>query len=278
MVTRRRATRPATAISAAWGDDIFTHVSGEGGRMDYLALGKKLKLKGTAATFKAVFAGALQDDDRFQLAPDHLELKTARPIPESARLDRLPVVIFDFETSGSVPGRDRAIELGMVAVENGRVTHEWESLFDPEGAPVHHYVLKMTGIKAAELRRAPAFDRMAGEVLDFLGHDVLIAHNLAFDKRFLDAELGRATGFTPLNHAFCSFQLARRLLPNLDSKGVEGLCNYFGIDPGKRHRALDDTRATAQIWLKMIDICFDHRIETFGELWRFLGKPMPGGN
>lgn len=238
--------------------------------MSYIALGKKLKLRGDARLLRETLRGALQDDDRFTLVDDHAEVRPAKALPRSTRLDQLPVVLFDFETSGSVAGRDRAIELGMVALEQGRITHEWESLFNPEGAPVHHYVYKMTGIKPADLRKAPEFDRMASEILDFIGHDVLIAHNLAFDKRFLDAELGRATGFVPLNPSFCSYQLARKLLPNLDARGVEGLCNYFGIDPGKRHRALDDTRATAQIWLKMIDICFDHRIETFGELWDFI--------
>ena len=124
-----------------------------------------------------------------------------------------------FETGGSIPGRDRAIELGIVAVENGRITHEWESLFNPGGSAVNHYVLKMTGIKMGDLRKAPTFEEMAGEIQAFIGHDVLIAHNLAFDKRFLDAEMYHSTGFIPLNPAICSFQLARRLLPRARQVG-----------------------------------------------------------
>ena len=204
-----------------------------------------------------------------------LTIPPPAPPPFTIRLDLLTAVLFDFETGGSIPGRDRAIELGMVALENGRITHEWESLFNPGESAVNYYVLKMTGIKMSELRKAPSFDEMAGEIQAFIGHDVLIAHNLAFDKRFLDAEMSYSTGFIPLNPAICSFQLARRLLPNVSARGVEGLCNYFGLETGKRHRALDDTRATALIWQKLLEVAFDHGHENFGQLWEVLGQHLP---
>lgn len=278
MPVRRSVRRTAAgprALGAQWAGEIFIHVSGEGGRMSFDALGRKLKLKGRPELIRATLLGALQDDDRFDAGEHHLSIRPPKPAPFKTRLDRLPVVLFDFETGGAIPGRDRAIELGMVAVENGRITHEWESLFNPGSVAVNHYVLKMTGIKMSELRKAPVFEEMAGEIQAFIGHDVLIAHNLAFDKRFLDAEMYHSTGFVPLNPAICSFQLARRLLPNVSSRGVEGLCNYFGLETGKRHRALDDTRATALIWAKLLEVAFDHGHENFGQLWEVLGQRLP---
>lgn len=254
-------------------ETIFMILSGEGGRLSFDTIGRRLKLKGAAARKLPQLAHeALGDDPRIIWGDDSLHIKPPRPLPMKLRLDQLPVVVFDFETSGSTAGKDRAIELGMVAVEHGQIAQEWESLFNPEGAPVQRYVLKMTGITQAALHTAPSFVDLSSEIADFVGDDILIAHNLQFDKRFLDAEMMMATGAAPANPAFCSFQISKRLLPNVHARGVEGLCNYFGLSTGKRHRALDDTRATAQIWLKLLEVASDHGVETFGDLWELMGK------
>ena len=269
----RRSSTVSAPLPDNLAEAIFTIVSGEGGRLSFDTLGRRLKLKGTAARRLPQFAQeALGGDPRIDWQGDELQIRPRRPLPVKLRLVDLPVVVFDFETSGSVAGKDRAIELGMVAVERGKIAQEWESLFNPEGAPVQRYVLKMTGITLPALRSAPSFIDLSQEIAEFCGDDVLIAHNLMFDKRFLDAEMIMATGSAPPNPAMCSFQIAKRLLPNVHARGVEGLCGYFGLSTGKRHRALDDTRATAQIWLKLLEVASDHGVETFGDLWEMMGK------
>lgn len=270
-MARRTMSPPDEAGREKLAHQIYSIISGEGGRLAYATLGRRLKIKRHAAQIRQLAEHALSGDPRLEWQDDQLHIKTRRPIPARMRLADLPVVVFDFETSGSTAGRDRAIELGMVALERGKVVHEWESLFNPEDAPVQRYVLKMTGISMSALRKAPTFAELSSEISQFIGDDVLIAHNLQFDKRFLDAELHMTEGYMPQNPALCSFQLSRRLLPNVHARGVEGLCGYFGLDTGKRHRALDDTRATAQIWLKLIEIAADHGIETFGDLWAMMG-------
>jgi DNA polymerase III epsilon subunit family exonuclease len=269
----RRGSGASAPLPDNLAEAIFTIVSGEGGRLSFDTLGRRLKLKGTAARRLPQFArDALGGDPRIEWHGDELLIKPRRPLPLNLRLEDLPVVVFDFETSGSTAGKDRAIELGMVAVERGKIAQEWESLFNPEGASVQRYVLKMTGITPVALRKAPAFVDLSPEIAEFVGDDVLIAHNLQFDKRFLDAEMIMATGSAPPNPAMCSFQISKRLLPNVHARGVEGLCGYFGLSTGKRHRALDDTRATAQIWLKLLEVASDHGVETFGDLWEMMGK------
>lgn len=270
---RGRRSNVSAPLPDNLAETIFTILSGEGGRLSFDTLGRRLKLKGAAARrMRELAEEALGDDPRIAWQDESLHIKPPRPLPLNLRLDHLPVVVFDFETSGSIAGKDRAIELGMVAVEHGKIAQEWESLFNPEGAPVQRYVLKMTGITPSALRSAPSFIDLSPEIADFVGDDILIAHNLAFDKRFLDAEMLMATGSAPANPALCSFQISKRLLPNVHLRGVEGLCGYFGLSTGKRHRALDDTRATAQIWLKLLEVASDHGVETFGDLWELMGK------
>ncbi len=269
----RRSSSASAPLPVNLAETIFNIVSGEGGRLSFDTLGRRLKQKGPAARrVQQLAQDALGNDPRVEWQEDALQIRPPRPLPMNLRLEHLPVVVFDFETSGSIAGRDRAIELGMVAVEHGKIAQEWESLFNPEGAPVQRYVLKMTGISLPALRAAPSFGELLPEITEFVGHDVLIAHNLMFDKRFLDAEMVMAIGSAPANPALCSFQISKRLLPNVHARGVEGLCGYFGLSTGKRHRALDDTRATAQIWLKLLEVASDHGVETFGDLWELMGK------
>ncbi|MBT7866366.1 MAG: 3'-5' exonuclease, partial [Opitutales bacterium] len=99
------------------------------------------------------------------------------------------VIVLDFETTGLSPNMgDRAIEIGAVRIENGRVTDRFQELMNP-GRPISGFIEDYTGITNRMLYSA----RPCGEVMrrfsDFIGDFNLVAHNASFDQRFLDAEL-----------------------------------------------------------------------------------------
>jgi DNA polymerase-3 subunit epsilon len=67
----------------------------------------------------------------------------------------------------------------------------------------------------------------------------------------------RATGLAPNGRQLCTVRLARKLLPELPSRGLDALALYFGVEIANRHRALDDAVATARVLIRLIDLLED---------------------
>jgi DNA polymerase-3 subunit epsilon len=120
------------------------------------------------------------------------------------------VIILDFETTGLSPDMgDRAIEIGAVCIEDGEVTGQFQELMNP-GRRVDPFIENYTGISNAMLKNAPSCGEVMHRFADFIQGYNLVAHNASFDKRFLDAELGRISRSYSGQFA-CSMLAARRI-------------------------------------------------------------------
>ena len=124
------------------------------------------------------------------------------------------VIVLDFETTGLSPNMgDRAIEIGAVRIENGRVTDRFQELMNP-GRPISGFIEDYTGITNAMLAKARPCEEVMADFADFIGDYNLLAHNASFDKRFLDSELQQ------INREYsgefiCSLLIARRIFQDL---------------------------------------------------------------
>jgi len=90
---------------------------------------------------------------------------------------------------------------------------------------------------------------------DFIGGSTLVAHNASFDIAFLAHEMGRL-GMSLPNRYACTLRRARMRLPGLSNHRLETVCRHlFGGLPegGRRHRALEDARLTARMWLALME-------------------------
>ena len=167
------------------------------------------------------------------------------------QLDAVSFVVVDTETTGSGPA-DRIIELAAVRVQGGRIVDRFATLINP-GRSVPPFITRLTGITTAMLVGRPSADEVLPDFLDFLGDGVLVAHNLAFDRKMLEAELQRIGLLWPGNPTLCTLRLARRLLPGLPAKGLDGLIRFYQISVENRHRALGDAEATAYVLLRLLE-------------------------
>ncbi len=188
-------------------------------------------------------------------------------------LSKIPFVVTDTETTGINPGNSRIIEIGAVKVLDGKVVDRYESLIDPNCA-VPHRISRLTGITTSMVYGKRQASEVLPEFKAFLGDGVLVAHNLAFDKRFLNSELRRLK-IPPLrNKSLCTVRLARRLLSGLRSKGLSSLADFYGIRIKNRHRALGDADATALVFLRMLaKLKTFHKIEDLHGLLAFQMRP-----
>ncbi|MGK0382596.1 MAG: DNA polymerase-3 subunit epsilon, partial [Flavobacteriales bacterium] len=139
-----------------------------------------------------------------------------------------------------------------VRLEKGQVVERFQALMDP-GKPVSAFIEDYTGITNRMLNKAAPCDEVMHEFADFMGDSNLVAHNASFDKRFLDAELGRiARSYN--GHFACSLLVSRRLYQDAPSHKLGSLITYKNIpSEGGFHRALFDSEMTAKLWMTMLD-------------------------
>jgi len=162
------------------------------------------------------------------------------------------LIVLDFETTGLSPDMgDRAIEIGAVRLEKGLVVERFQALMNP-GKRISSFIENYTGITNRMLSQAAPCDEVMEEFADFMGDSNLFAHNASFDKRFLDAELGRI--FRHYKGQFaCSLLVARRLYQQAPNHKLGSLITYKNIlSEGNFHRALYDSEMTAKLWMTMI--------------------------
>ena len=162
-------------------------------------------------------------------------------------------VVVDLETTGFSPFRgDRVIEVGAVAIEHGEITGEYSTLVQAP-RPIPAQATRLHGITAGMLIGQPGPEVIFPALRDFLGDRTIVAHNAAFDLPFLQHEF-RRLGLSLLNRHVCTLELSRRCLPDLENHRLPTVARHlFGDLPEgmKLHRALDDARLTARVWLAM---------------------------
>ncbi|MFC6092878.1 exonuclease domain-containing protein [Saccharothrix lopnurensis] len=158
--------------------------------------------------------------------------------------------VVDVETTGfAARGSDRVVEVAVVQLDrHGRVTGEWCTLVNPgrDLGPQHVH-----RISAADVWHAPAFAAVAGTLADRLAGRVVVAHNLAFDARFLTAELHRA-GVPVEVTGLCTMRLADRFLPPRAGRSLAACCAAAGVVLDSAHSALHDARATASLFRRYL--------------------------
>lgn len=159
------------------------------------------------------------------------------------------VIVVDVETTGMLPEKgDRVIEIGAVKMRGQQILARFERLIRPDFL-VSREIESLTGITNNMLQDAPGSPQVIAEFVEFIGTYPFVAHNAAFDQKFIDAELTLFGRPRPTNFN-CTLQLARRLYPDPLNYKLSTLVQYKNLTPAPAfHRALADAEMTAQLWL-----------------------------
>ena len=208
-----------------------------------------------------------------------------RPRPgDDDRLDALSYVVVDVETTGGSPhAGHRITEIAAVVVQGGEVRDVYETLVNPERT-IPPEIVRLTGITWEMVRDRPPFRDVADEVTRALGGHVFVAHNVGFDWRFVSHEVERARGAAMDGRRLCTVRLARKLLPQLRSRSLGHVADWYGADAfaqayfedrhGRtrpwRHSAAGDAVATAHCLLRLLGEAADQGVHTWGEMDRWL--------
>lgn len=186
------------------------------------------------------------------------------------------LIVFDFETTGLSPDMgDRAIEIGAVLIENGKITDRFQQIMNP-GVRIPLFIENLTGITNAMVKNARDNAAVMAEFYDFIAGHNLVAHNASFDERFLRAELRRIKKYYSSGIA-CSLLAARRIFQSAPNHQLATLAQYKNLpSDGIYHRALADAEVTAHLWLSLLDeLREQHELNelTFGFMHRLTKTP-----
>jgi DNA polymerase-3 subunit epsilon len=181
-----------------------------------------------------------------------------------------PFVVVDVETTGTrATGGDRITEIAVVRVQHGEATLVFDSLINPERA-IPPAIVAITNITWEMVKDAPRFADVCDQLLGVLEGNVFVAHNAAFDWRFVTAEVARATRRPLSGRTLCTVRLARRMLPQLRRRNLDALAAFYGVDNPARHRAGGDALVTARILLRLLDAARDRGCASFDDVDRLV--------
>ncbi|MFS8131249.1 MAG: exonuclease domain-containing protein [Candidatus Dojkabacteria bacterium] len=155
----------------------------------------------------------------------------------------------DLETTGTNHTKDRIIEAYVTKVRNNETLDTFHTFLNPGFRP-DQFILNMTSIDPEELETAPVFEDKMDELFEFLGDDMLVAHNARFDYSFLKSEFARY-GITLKNNYCCTVKLSRFLYPEFTRHNLDSIIQRIGYaEDGIRHRADFDTEVIKTFFYK----------------------------
>ncbi|MEO1200109.1 MAG: exonuclease domain-containing protein [Pseudomonadota bacterium] len=187
---------------------------------------------------------------------------------DTRKLRDLTCVVFDTETTGLEPSNgDEIISIGAVRIVNGRLLRgEIFNEFVNPGRKIPPASTRVHGITDLMVADAPDILTTLPRFHGFIGDGVVIAHNAAFDMKFLSLKEEPA-GVRFTNPVLDTLLLAAHALGQGDGLSLDALAERFGITLSleDRHTALGDALATAEVFLKLVPILESRNVHTLGD-------------
>lgn len=221
----------------------------------------------TAPAPQSIESPALRDVSR----PEYYDFDLFRQTEQTRALDdcmlsQLTYTAFDTETTGLQPSEgDEIIQIGAARIVNGRLLKNevFDQFVDPK-RPIAPASTKVHGITADMLLGQPTIDVALPEFYAFCEDTVLVAHNAAFDMRFLQMK-EKTTGISFRQPLLDTLLLSAVIHPDQESHSLEVIAEQLGINIVGRHTALGDAIVAGEVFLRMIPLLAENGIRTLRE-------------
>ena len=158
-------------------------------------------------------------------------------------------VSLDLETTGLEPKKDRIIEIGAVKIRDGQIQETYATLVDPQ-TKIPERITELTGISSQMVEGKPFGQEAVKGLLDFCGELPLLGHNIMFDYSFVKHSAVNM-GMDFEKKGMDTLKLARNLLPDLESKSLQNLRQYYHLPQEEAHRALEDALTTFRLYERL---------------------------
>lgn len=158
-------------------------------------------------------------------------------------------IFFDLETTGLSCYDDKIIQIGAVKVVNGVIVDKFCEYVNPERS-ISSKITKITGITNSKVKYAPFLNEVLPKFKEFVGNDILVAHNAWFDISFIN-QAYRTVFFEPIfNKYIDTLQISRDVFPYMPNHKLETLICELQINERNSHDALADSKCVYQLFLQ----------------------------
>lgn len=184
-------------------------------------------------------------------------------------------VVFDIETTGLSNFRDKIIEIGAVKIENNKIIDIYQRFVNPK-EPLSDFTTELTGITNQMVSSEKEIDEILPEFLEFSKGSILVAHNAEFDVGFIKSksnELGLSFDPVYMDTMFIS----RAINPKFKNHKLDTLTKNYQVSLLNHHRASDDAKATAEVFIKMLQQIEDMGVEINEDINK-ISTEMPVSN
>ena len=164
-------------------------------------------------------------------------------VPRNARLR---YAVLDFETTGLSPRDDKIIEVGIVKCSGAEEVDAMSMFINPK-EPLSEKVTEITGITDKALCDAPTIKQVIAQIREFIGNDIIVAHNATFDVSFLQNAYLQSKMEVGIRY-IDTLALCRKVYPDRKDHRLCAYIEYFGLSDCQKHRAIDDARCTHRLF------------------------------
>ncbi len=159
--------------------------------------------------------------------------------------------VLDLETTGISHITEKITEVGIIKIKNGEVISEFECFVNPE-KPIPERVVEITHITDDMVKDAETIDKVIPKIIEFIGNDVLVAHNAGFDIGFLKYNFEKY-GYKLENTYIDTLRLSKAIFPEFKKYKLGIIADNLGIKVDVAHRALDDVKTLVEVFKVMIE-------------------------
>ncbi|GEL75840.1 PolC-type DNA polymerase III [Tenuibacillus multivorans] len=186
-------------------------------------------------------------------------------------LNEANYIVFDVETTGLSASYDKIIELAAVKVYQGEIIDRFERFANPHQR-LSQTTIDLTGITDDMVKDAPEIEEVMQDFYDWMGQNVLVAHNASFDIGFINAAFQRMGIEKVTNPVIDTLELARFLYPELKNHRLNTLCKQLNIELTQHHRAIYDAEATGYLLWSLVKSAMEKELMNHQELNRHVGE------
>ena len=163
-------------------------------------------------------------------------------------------ISLDLETTGLSQEHDKIIEFGAVKIKQGMVVDSYQTFINPK-QKLSSFTKNLTNISDEDVMNAPEFKDIIGSIKEFIGNDVIVAHNARFDYGFLNANLKRLGMDTFHNPVIDTLDLSKMILDQR-SYALGAICRKLGIDYDEEiaHRADYDAKVLGDALISILNM------------------------
>ncbi len=182
-------------------------------------------------------------------------------------------VAFDLETTGTLPGVDKIVEVGAVRFVDGQVESVFATLVDPE-RPIPEAASRVNGISDDMVLGKPKIDDIITPFAEFCGDDIMVAHNAPFDFQFLASEVQRLECAAPKGTVLDTCAISRKVFPGLANYKLSTLVEHLKISSEGFHRAEADASYCGQLFGHIVKkVAVNGQLPQIENLVLLTGKP-----